>query len=48
MFNAPAAENPPKKAIGYLLYDGKLVVDYCQEPVQKFDGFCTVIWGLAR
>ena len=34
MFDSPAAENPPKKAIGHLKYDGKLV--YC-------DGFRTVI-----
>ena len=30
-----AAESPPKKAIGRLLYDGKLVLDYRQESVQN-------------
>ena len=48
MFNAPAAENQPKKAIGHLLYDGKLVVDYRQEPVQNYPSLPLVISSKAE
>ena len=43
MFDPSGGENEPKKAIGHLKYDGKLVVDYRHEPVQAFPSLPLVI-----
>ena len=48
MFNPPGGENPAKRAIGHLRYDGKLVVDYRQEPVQNYPSLPLVISSKAE
>ena len=48
MFDPFGGENEPKKAIGHMKYDGKLVVDYRQEPVQNFPSLPLVISSKAE
>ena len=48
MFDPSGGESEPKKAIGHLKYDGKIVVDYRQEPVQTFLSLPLVISSKAE
>lgn len=48
MFNLPGGGNAAKRAISHLKYDGKLVVDYCQEPLQNFPSLPLVISSKAE
>ena len=48
MFDPSGGESEPKKAIGHLKYDGKIVVYYRQEPVQEFLSLPLVISSKAE
>ena len=48
MFDLSGTENEPKKTIGHLKYDGRLVVDYRQKSVQSLPSLLLIISSKAK